>query len=67
MTTTQLTTHAAKSIKPPKVFLRCVGTQEGFGSLPSRMLYNVVGGDYCVGSTVTKETMEQQGFKVHIV
>lgn len=67
MTTTQLTTHAAKSTKPPTVFLRFVGKQEGFGKIPSRDLYNVIGGDYCVGSTVTRETMEQQGFKVVVV
>jgi len=67
MTTAQLTMHAANQIKQPKVFLKQVAIQEGFGSIPSRMLYNVVGGDYVIGSTVTKETMEQHGFKIHLV
>jgi hypothetical protein len=67
MTTTQLTMHAANQSNQPKVFLKFQGTQQGFGTLPSRDLYNVIGGDYVIGSTVTKETMEERGFKVVIV
>lgn len=67
MTTEQLTMHAANQIKQPRVWLKEQGLQPGFGTLPARMLYNVVGGDYVIGSTVTRETMEQRGFKVHIV
>jgi hypothetical protein len=49
------------------VFLKEQGFQPGFGTLPGRMLYNVVGGDYIHGSTVTKETMVERGFKVEVV
>jgi hypothetical protein len=53
--------------RQPRVFLKHIGTQEGFGMIPSRELYNVVGGDYEIGSTVTRESMEQKGFKVVIL
>jgi hypothetical protein len=69
MTTTQLTMHAAAQpiARQPVVFLKFQGTQQGFGTLPSRDLYNVVGGDYVIGSTVTIETMKERGFKIHFV
>jgi len=67
MTTTQLTMHAVKQPNQPKVFLKFQGTQQGFGTLPIRDLYNVVGGDYVIGSTVTIETMKERGFKIHLV
>ena len=68
MTTLQLTRHAAQQpITRPRVYLKEQGYQPGFGTLPGRMLYNVVGGDYVLGSTVTKETMIERGFKVEVV
>ena len=67
MTTLQLTRHAAQQPTTPRVFLKEQGYQPGFGTLPGRMLYNVVGGDYVQGSTVTKETMIERGFKVEVV
>lgn len=67
MTTLQLTRHAAQQPTIPRVFLKEQGYQPGFGTLPGRMLYNVVGGDYVQGSTVTKETMIERGFKVEVV
>ena len=51
----------------PCVKLKAQGWQEGFGSLPGRMLFNVVAGDYEHGSTVTLETMQRRGFTVEIV
>lgn len=67
MTTTQLTMHAGKQNIQPRVWLKEHKIQEGFGSIPSRMLYNVVGGDYVIGSTVTMETMIERGFKIEVV
>jgi hypothetical protein len=69
MTTLQLTrhAHAQPCVKQPVVFLKFQGTQQGFGTLPPRDLYNVVGGDYVIGSTVTIETMKDRGFKIHFV
>jgi hypothetical protein len=68
MTALQLTRIAAQQpITSARVFLKEHGYQPGFGTLPGRMLYNVVGGDYVHGSTVTKETMIERGFKVEVV
>jgi hypothetical protein len=82
MTTTQHITHMLKSEhningnivanpnagdKPKRVILKPHAMQPGFGSIPSRMLYNVVGGDYTFGSTVTIETMAENGFEVEVV
>ena len=68
MTATQLTRHAILGQQhPPRVYLRERGFQSGFGALPGRMLYDVIGGDYMIGSTVTKETMIERGFKVEVV
>jgi len=67
MNTSMLKLNRIATVKKPVVFLKEQGLQEGFGTIPSRMLYNVVGGDYMMGSTVTKETMLERGFKVEIV
>ena len=69
MTTLQLTmfAHQQKQNAKLRVWLKEHKMQEGFGSLPPRMLYNVVGGDYMLGSTVTKESMIERGFTVEVV
>ena len=59
--------HAVQQSTIPRVYLKEQGYQPGFGTLPGRMLYNVVGGDYVQGSTVTKETMIERGFRVEVV
>ena len=67
MTTLQLTRHAAQQPTTPRVFLKEQGFQPGFGTLPGRMLYNVVGGDYITRFDCDKETMVERGFKVEVV
>lgn len=47
-----------------KVILKFIGVQTGIGDIPSRPLFNVVGGDYCIGSTITLETAERLGLEV---
>lgn len=63
----QLAEHEAANAGKPWVLLRKVGFQSGFGNLPGRMLFNVVGGQYAEGSTVTLETMLRQGFRIEVV
>lgn len=70
MITTQdkiLAEHEASHADAPWVLLKSRGYQPGCGSIPGRMLYNVAGGDYALGSTVTIETLLAQGYRVEVV
>lgn len=55
---------AAATVKP-LVWVKYRGLQSGFNLVPSRALYNVTGGpDQLLGSTVTLESLEAQGYQV---
>jgi hypothetical protein len=62
-----LAEHEVREAGKPWVLLRQRGYQPGAGSVPGRMLWDVIGGDYCKGSTVTMETMRQRGYRVEVV
>ena len=58
--------HESQSTGRDWLLLRFVGWQPGFGSMPGRALFNVVAGNYTVGSTVTLETMISAGYRVEV-
>jgi hypothetical protein len=62
-----LAEHEAAHGDKPHVLVRALGYQPGLGSLPGRMLFNVAGGEYAAGSTVTIETLLAQGYRVEVV
>ena len=62
-----LAEHEAASQGKPWVLLRKLGWQSGFGNVPGHMLFNVVGGEYKQGSTVTLESLLRLGFRVEVV
>lgn len=63
----QLAEHETRNASKPWVLLRKLGWQPGFGNIQGRMFYNVVGGHYTEGSTVTVESLLRQGFRVEVV
>jgi hypothetical protein len=62
-----LAEHEAKQHGKPWLVLKAIGVQPGFGSIPSRTLYNIIAGEYCIGSTVTIESMLAKGYRVEVV
>ena len=59
--------HEIQSMGKQWLLLKEKGFQPGFGSMPGRMLYQVVAGPYTIGSTVTMETMLSAGYRIEIV
>jgi hypothetical protein len=44
-----------------------LGIQPGFQHIPPAILWNVVSGDYAVGSTITLKTAFRLGLRVEVV
>lgn len=59
--------HEAASAGKPWVLVRKHQFQPGFGHIPGRMYYNVVGGAIREGSTVSIEGLHKQGYRVEVV
>lgn len=52
----------------PWITVRIRGWQPGAGSVPGRMLFNVVAGEpSMVGSTVTIESLLKHGWRVEVI
>ena len=59
--------HEIQSMGKQWLLLKEKGWQPGFGSMPGRMLFNVVAGPYTIGSTVTIDTLLAAGYRLEIV
>lgn len=61
-----LAEHEAANADKPWVLVRRCGYQPGFAGGPGRMLYNVIGGETALHSTITLETLLKQGYRVEV-
>lgn len=58
---------AENAAEQKHVVLRYAGTQPGFAHLLPTPLFNVVAGDYTIGSTITLATAFRLGLRVEVV
>lgn len=67
MITTEQKQAADNAAQSKHVVLRYAGVQPGFQHIQPTPLFNVVEGDYCVGSTITLKTAFRLGLRVEVV
>jgi hypothetical protein len=50
-----------------RIIVRYIGVQAGLNHIPPQALFNVVEGDYAVGSTITLKTAFRLGLRVEVI
>lgn len=67
MITTEQIKAADNAASGTVIQLRYIGVQAGFAHLLPQPLFNVVAGDYMLGSTITLKTALATGSRVEVV